>query len=135
LRNFNNRVYTEKYIHDCHIKFMREFANQSIENIKRIQERCLEKYPRGINVIIIPDNEIGRTYTRTSTFDPGRVFMSYEQLIDRESFTNPFSEDVLQNAKEEIDTYDPQTSLIWLFVVNGQNVSSMMFYRTDIVSS
>lgn len=80
----------------------------------RIRDRCLAKYPRGVNFVLVEG--LGRTFTPNHFVDPGRYFLTYERMVN-EVLVDPasFPEELKAPLRHEIDTYNPQTHIIWLF--------------------
>lgn len=80
----------------------------------RIRDRCLAKYPRGVNFVYVEG--LGNTFTPHFCVDPGRYFLTYDRMVN-EALADPaaFPEEMKEPLRRAIDTYDPQTELVWLF--------------------
>lgn len=98
---------------------------------KALRERCLAKYPRGINIVIVPEEMVGQTFTPHFTVDPGRYFMNYQRISNGEVFEFPLSNEILQIIKKMIDEYDPQKEINFMMVCSG-NDSIFSFFRIPV---
>lgn len=86
-------------------------------NVELLQERCLAKYPRGVNLVYVSKEQTENTFTPNFLVDPGRIFLTYDRLI-AEAFTPPpfENDEFYKTLKKKIETYNPLTTLLFLFV-------------------
>jgi hypothetical protein len=150
----------DKYISRANQYFLQVFNMQETWGIKHVHQRCLAKYPRGINLVYVTKEELGETYCPDFmvppdryfwnykrlaagliyTVPPDRYFLNYERLAAGQIFTEsadkpsePLGDKVLKEIKDSIDSYDPQRSILWLFIApNDQGGSHVEVVKADI---
>ena len=93
--------------------------NVSLTDSVRIGALCRAKYPRGVNLVVVPLAEVGRTFTPHFIVDPGRYFLTYERLVTEALEGDPLPEQIKTQVRTEIDNYDPEKELVWLFVIGA----------------
>jgi len=98
---------------------------------EEIAARCRAKYPRGLNLMIVSQEELDNgTFTPTSFIgDRGRIFLNYERLC-KDAFTDGLPEPINSECKNVIETYDPFTTIIWLFVL--QDSGEFQLFTTNV---
>lgn len=125
-------AFNEEYISECNKHYVRAFRRAGDKGFVKLQEYCMSRHERGILVIEVGAKEIGDTYTPT-TFkgvDPERRFVSWQQLHAK-WHKIPGIDVTLAEAKKCVDAYDPQTSLLWMFVVSD-GTDRMLFQLAKI---
>ncbi len=109
--------------------YLRLWRQQGYENRKEIGRRCRAKYPRGINIVEVKQSDIDNELFTPHIMVPhkfDRIFLNYERLLT-DAFTTPFPEDTAKCCKELIDTYDPNKTVLWLFVLTGSKENGGQF--------
>ena len=89
--------------------------------LNKVHEKALATYPRGINLVSVEGNALGTTFTpQELLFPPLRLFTTYEKIASGEVFENEemsLHGKALESIKHDTETYDPQTELLWFFLV------------------
>ncbi len=84
---------------------------------QEIIRRCKAKYARGINVVAVTATQLKHTFTPHFLVDPGRIFLTYERLVEN---VQGLDEEVLAEAKKQIEGYNPDDTLLYLLVTIGK---------------
>lgn len=86
-----------------------------------IAARCRAKYPRGLNLMIVEQEEIDNQTFMPGFFigDRGRIFLTYERLLT-DAFDEPPPDNIKEACKNAVDTYDPMKTILFLWVLMGK---------------
>jgi hypothetical protein len=96
-------------------------------NFEALIQACKRKYARGVNLVYVEADKIGVTFTPNFLVDPGRIFLTYERLVEE---VNGIDQETLDGVRRCIDQYDPDSQLVFL-VVPGNVCGELCLYTVN----
>lgn len=103
------------------------------ENCRILGERCRAKYPRGINLVVVNNKDLGRTFAPDHFVDPGRIFLTYDRLVNEALNPPPdTNEPFWKEIKSMTETYDPLKEILFVVMRVGGHDHEAYVYRVNI---
>jgi len=109
--------------------YARCIQNSGAKNIKALIAKCQAKAKRGINFVDIHPKQLGTTFTPNFFTDPGRIFLTFERLVEN---VQGIDEKNLDAIKKAIQTYNPDTELLFLVAQVGVDDAQMFVYTIKL---
>lgn len=126
------RVIHASFLHYSKMSYFKKSADYYINLIQRtpnsvatLIERCKAKAPRGINVVEVTPKMLGKTFTPACTVDPGRIFLTYERLVENVPGLDQKNLAVIKTA---IETYKPESELLFLVMEVQTAEAELLIY-------
>lgn len=110
--------------------YLREVIKNPVDDPQERLSGVPNVYHRGVhlvlfNALLIESGPVvGTTFTRQ--------FVDYESLASGKVFTDRINGEILEKVKQEIDNYDPQKNILWLFSVPIGSVESYIQLYTQL---
>lgn len=122
------------YFQKCAEYYIFSIITSGADNKRLLGERCRAKYPRGINLVAVEHTKVGDTFTPDFCVDPGRIFLTYNRLMNDALDPRPDpNEEAFREIKRLIDTYDPEKQLLFFVLKVGGGLHTEGYvYKVDI---
>jgi hypothetical protein len=98
-----------------------------------IAEKCRKKYAKGINLVVVDAEAVGETFCPNFCVDPGRIFLTYERLINEALQPKPDENEPFYKAiKNMIDEYDPFKEILFFVLKIRSEKTEGYVYKVTI---